>query len=226
MSIKLNSVKWKTASCGDPACWCLMIVPVENVTDDQGNEWDYVIGAGELNSELAAYIVELHNEHLEEREAYAPNDALVNGMQNYLERVNLQLDQYELLADKLPEPTPCDNLVDYRAQIDDRVNKLGEMIKEEDKSNVVDVPQGVWDRMRKMEEERKANGEPPCCDENNPCACATFSPTMAGPGDWEREMRIKNPETKNSMVQAAREELNIQPEESIFRKIWQRMGMK
>ena len=188
MSIKLNSVKWKTTSCGDPACWCLMIVPVENVTDDQGNEWDYIIGAGELSSELAEYIVELHNESLDEQEAYKPNEALKAAVEKYR----------DILEDFVKEKP----------------------------SNVVDVPQGVWDRMRKMEEDRKANGEPPCCDENNPCACATFSPTMAGPGDWEREMRIKNPETKNSMVQAAREELNIQPEESIFKKIWQRMGMK
>lgn len=64
---KLLNTKWKTEVCQQGAsCWCRSIVPVEEIRYS-GDEEMYVVGQGEMAADVAAYIVKLHNEHLEHR---------------------------------------------------------------------------------------------------------------------------------------------------------------
>lgn len=58
------STPWKVIDCHMGSdCWCGVIVP-ENYQeggDEDCDEDDHIIGAGELTKEMAKYIVGLHN---------------------------------------------------------------------------------------------------------------------------------------------------------------------
>lgn len=60
---KLLTVEWKTQKCGQPKCWCLMIVPKEKI-EYSGCEEAYVAGSGCIDKDTAKYLVKLHNESL------------------------------------------------------------------------------------------------------------------------------------------------------------------
>lgn len=55
----LTKLPWKTEECGSPDCWCRIILP-ENPVDDQ----ECVAPSGCVSTEVAEYIVRLHNERL------------------------------------------------------------------------------------------------------------------------------------------------------------------
>lgn len=62
---KLNTriffVPWKVETCSQgEACWCRMIVPVEPILDEEGEEM-YIVGSGAMTKAHAEYIVDLHN---------------------------------------------------------------------------------------------------------------------------------------------------------------------
>jgi len=57
-------VRWKTETCSSgKKCWCRIISPEEELTDDQGNEI-YIAGSGSVPKIYAEHIVKLHNESL------------------------------------------------------------------------------------------------------------------------------------------------------------------
>jgi hypothetical protein len=63
----LKNIKWKVGECFDPKCWCSPIIPETVIIDEDGNEWDVVVGSAQITKELAQHIVDLHNENLEQR---------------------------------------------------------------------------------------------------------------------------------------------------------------
>jgi hypothetical protein len=109
--------------------------------------------------------------------------------------------------------TPSPHTV-YSDEEKERLNNL--LTKKMEKHKALKDNFGVdvelWERVSKMNDNTE-----PCCDENNPCTCNTFSPNMPKPGDWEREREmikskwpgITNSETRASMLRAAAEKLGI-----------------
>lgn len=62
-------IPWKVVPCfTGPECWCRMIA-VETYTGEKGiDENDLIIiGSASINTEMAEYIVNLHNESLNNR---------------------------------------------------------------------------------------------------------------------------------------------------------------
>ena len=58
------TVPWKTATCNSGVkCWCRMIIPVQPIKDDDGEEI-YIAGSGAINKIHAEHIVRIHNESL------------------------------------------------------------------------------------------------------------------------------------------------------------------
>lgn len=62
------------------------------------------------------------------------------------------------------------------------------------KKNEARVPQELLDRVIEEHNNDIKNGtHTPCCDENNPCCCNTFSPTMVSPADVDEfKKRLKD----------------------------------
>lgn len=64
---KLKEIPWKTEPCHvGEECWCRVIVPVEKIEYLVGDmvEEAYIIGSGEVNTDMAEHIVEVHNKSL------------------------------------------------------------------------------------------------------------------------------------------------------------------
>jgi hypothetical protein len=59
----LTTVEWKTIECDDSECWCRLIVPKEELFDEDNNEI-YVAASGCISKEHAEHIVKIHNESL------------------------------------------------------------------------------------------------------------------------------------------------------------------
>lgn len=62
-------VPWKTAECfSGPECWCRIIVPVEPIYythPESDAKYEYaIVDAGALDETTAQYIVNLHNDYL------------------------------------------------------------------------------------------------------------------------------------------------------------------
>lgn len=60
----------------------------------------------------------------------------------------------------------------------------------------------IWEKLNKESADRE-----PCCDENNPCACATFSPNMASPEDVRdfldnRKIKVTKPDKISIFIMA------------------------
>ena len=56
---KYLKMRWKTVECFTKDCWCKMVVP-----ETPENEDDCVIPSAAINTEIAEYIVSLHNANL------------------------------------------------------------------------------------------------------------------------------------------------------------------
>lgn len=63
---KSLTVKWKTIPCSSSGeeCWCRIILPIDEIKDDQENEI-YIVGSGSINKEYAEHIVKIHNEYID-----------------------------------------------------------------------------------------------------------------------------------------------------------------
>ena len=65
---KSLTVKWEISTCGQgEQCWCRVIKPVEPIVFEDGDSTQefYVVGPGELQSEIAHHLVILHNAYIE-----------------------------------------------------------------------------------------------------------------------------------------------------------------
>lgn len=62
------TVRWKTAECGTPDCWCRMILTEEPVIYEHNGSEDeiYIIGSGAVPKDYAEHIVKLHNQHVDD----------------------------------------------------------------------------------------------------------------------------------------------------------------
>jgi hypothetical protein len=59
------TVRWKTSVCNQgEKCWCRMIEPEEQITDDDGNEI-FIVHSACVPKTYAEHIVQLHNKSLE-----------------------------------------------------------------------------------------------------------------------------------------------------------------
>lgn len=60
-------VEWKTTPCpSGEVCWCRIIEPIDNITDDDGNEI-YIAGSGSIPKDYAEHIVKLHNDFIKSK---------------------------------------------------------------------------------------------------------------------------------------------------------------
>ena len=58
-------VEWKVSTCSQGVqCWCRMVEPKEKIIDIDGNDV-YIIGSGNISEIHANYIVNLHNNALQ-----------------------------------------------------------------------------------------------------------------------------------------------------------------
>ena len=61
------TVKWKVSQCQQgEECWCRVIEPEKDITDDDGNEI-YIAPSGTISKLHAEHIVNLHNKSLYKR---------------------------------------------------------------------------------------------------------------------------------------------------------------
>lgn len=70
---KSLTVKWEISTCGQgEQCWCRAIKPVEPIVFEDGDSTQefYVVGPGELQSEIANHLVIVHNDYIERSVGY------------------------------------------------------------------------------------------------------------------------------------------------------------
>lgn len=67
------------------------------------------------------------------------------------------------------------------------------MSEESNRDVLGDEMYELWKKVcDKRDEEIKNGTYEPCCDENNPCCCNTFSPYMASPEDVSNFIKYQN----------------------------------
>lgn len=101
MDNKFIKVLWKTERCSDEDCWCLMVVPVEPIIDEDGNVWDSIIDAGVISNGLAEHIVVTHNNSL--NQTIGLEEYLQPQLQKYL---NIPVHYVTMAQNNLTKPTP------------------------------------------------------------------------------------------------------------------------
>jgi hypothetical protein len=70
LNLKILNVKWKTFKCEEENCQYLGIVPIDKITDDNGEDI-YIIDCGSLSKEYAEYFIKLHNDIIDKKIFFA-----------------------------------------------------------------------------------------------------------------------------------------------------------